>query len=167
MEAIKLKPRSQPFELSLRIRHPSLDPAVISRELGIEAEHSFRAGDPRPSRSGLTPTSVHADSYWLGALQPAEWPAQLPIALQPLMQLTPERLGVPSTRSLGWALSLHAARFFKTHAQFLQRIRADGATLSLLVTIAAAAASHFSLVPEASRVFSELGIVLEFEFATL
>lgn len=73
MEARKLSnPRASPFQRSLRVRHPSLDPAEISRQLRMKAEHCFRAGDPRLSRSGLAPASVHAESYWLGALNPAE-----------------------------------------------------------------------------------------------
>lgn len=75
MEARKLSdPRTSPFQLSLRVRHPSLDPAEISRQLRTKAEHSLCAGDPRLSRSGLAPASVHTESYWLGALNPAEWP---------------------------------------------------------------------------------------------
>jgi hypothetical protein len=31
----------------VRIRHPSIDPADLSREFKIEPEHSFRAGDAR------------------------------------------------------------------------------------------------------------------------
>ena len=51
MEARRASQPSYPFQLSLRIRHPSIDPASISRELQIEPEHSFRAGDPRESRA--------------------------------------------------------------------------------------------------------------------
>jgi hypothetical protein len=60
-----------PFQLSLRIKHPSMDPADISKELGIEPEHSFRAGQPRHSKSGLGAAAVHASSYWLAPLHPA------------------------------------------------------------------------------------------------
>jgi len=52
MEAQKIpKATPQAYQLSLRIRHPSMDPADISRALNIEAEHSFRAGDSRVRRS--------------------------------------------------------------------------------------------------------------------
>jgi len=164
MEARKLSnPRSSPFHLSLRIRHPSLDPADISRELRIGPEHSFRAGDPRHSRSGLAPASVHADSYWLGALNPAEWSADPSLADDPLVKIARERLGAES-RSLGWALSLCARRFFSVHGALLRRIRTEGGQVSVLVTVSAPEASGFSLSPEVSRVFSELGIALEFEF---
>ncbi len=60
--------RVAPFEISLRVRHPSIDPKLISRELKVEPEHCFRAGDPRESTSGIAATSVHAESYWLGSL---------------------------------------------------------------------------------------------------
>lgn len=68
--------------------------------------------------------------------------------------------------SLGWALSLCALRFFSVHAPLLRRIRTEGGQVSVLVTISTADASSFSLMPEVSRVFSELGIALEFEFVS-
>jgi hypothetical protein len=39
--------QATPFQLSLHVRHPSVDPEEISRELGLEATESFRAGGPR------------------------------------------------------------------------------------------------------------------------
>jgi hypothetical protein len=166
MEARKLSnPRASPFQLSLRVRHPSLDPAEISRQLRMEAEHCFRAGDPRLSRSGLAPASVHTESYWLGALNPAEWPAGPAAADDPLVKIARERLAAVSC-SLGWALSLCALRFFSVHAPLLRRIRIEGGQVSVPVTISTADASSFSLMPEVSRVFSELGIALEFEFVS-
>ena len=35
------------IQLSLRIRHPDIDPDGISAALGLEPEHCFRAGEPR------------------------------------------------------------------------------------------------------------------------
>lgn len=165
MEARKLRQaESEPFQLSLRIRHPSLDPEELSRELNIEATHCFRAGDPRASRSGIA--SVHPESYWLGALNTASWPADVTF---PEMQRLPageeERIGVVALRSLGWVLSL-STRFFSAHAATLRRIAAEGGQMSLLVTASAEGLSGFSLAPAVSRVFSELGITLEFEFTT-
>lgn len=60
MAAPKLATRQPlPFQLSLRIRHPSIDPEEISKGLGIEPEHTFRAGQPRHSKSGVAPATVH------------------------------------------------------------------------------------------------------------
>jgi len=164
MEARKLRqPDSEPFQLSLRIRHPSVDPDELSREFSIEAAHCFRAGDPRPSRTGIA--SVHPESYWLGALSAANWPVDVtsPGALRLLA--AQERLGVVATRSLGWALSL-STRFFSAHADTLRRIVAESGQVSLLITAPAGELSGFSLAPSVSRVFSELGITLEFEFTS-
>jgi hypothetical protein len=166
MEARKLsKSDPQPFQLSLRIRHPSMDPADLSREFKIESEHSFRAGDPRPPRSGVAPASVHAESYWLGALNPARWPPDISFPGHPRLQIAQKGLGTAATKSLGWALSLSATAFFHSHAELLRRIRSEGGQISLLVALSPGEMSSFSIVPEVSRVFGELGITIEFEFA--
>src|SRR5262249_32845731 len=74
MEARKLGAAAEsPFQLSLRIRHPSMDPAEISRELHLESVHSFRAGEPRESSSKVATASVHAESYWLASLDTRSW----------------------------------------------------------------------------------------------
>jgi hypothetical protein len=164
MEARKLSNvDAELLQLSLRIRHPSLDPADLSREFRIEAEHSFRAGDPRPSRSGLAPASVHAESYWLGALNPASW-IRLPFA-DPRLQLAQQGLGAVMSRSLGSALTL-TARFLSLHAETLQRICAEGGQISLLVAVPSGEVSSFSIAPEVSRIFGELGVALEFELTS-
>ncbi|MGH9644757.1 MAG: hypothetical protein ACRD3Q_20320 [Terriglobales bacterium] len=116
--------------MSLRIRHPSMDPEEISRGLGIAPEHSFQAGQPR---SGGARGAVHTESYWIGILKPIS-----PVDLSPFVdqrarmaqkQLDAARL------SLTWALSLGAARVLASHKDLLRRIRAEGGEARLLVTI--------------------------------
>jgi hypothetical protein len=138
------------MQLSLRIRHPSMDPALISRELAIQAEHSFRAGEPRHSRSGLAP-SVHGETYWLGVLEPSTWLVDL------------EKLHSAGSQSLAWTLSLCATRFRVKHSVLLRQIRADGGHVSLIIALAASVVTSFSITPDISRTCSELGITLEFE----
>ena len=109
MEASKLtKPQLPPFELSLRIRHPSVDPAELSRELALDAEHSFRAGEPRRSRGDASPASVYAESYWLGTLDPTSWPADAWFSGHADLDFAVRELRKSATRSLGWALSFSA-----------------------------------------------------------
>jgi hypothetical protein len=164
MEARKLsKSDPQPFQLSLRIRHPSIDPAELSRELEIEAEHSYRAGDPRPLRSGIAPASLHAESYWLGALDPVKWPPDISFPGHPKLQIAAEHLRSMATNSFSVALSMSTTRFFSKHATLLRRISSEGGQISLLVTLSASAVGSFSLMPEVSRAFGELGITVEFE----
>jgi hypothetical protein len=171
MEARKLPiSRPRPFQLSLRIRHPSLDPSELSREFRIEPVHCFRAGDPRPSRSGLTPASVHTESYWLGALSVAG-PAggggpPLSIPEPFLEMMASRRVWATPTNSLGWALFLIARQFFTAHAPALRRIRREGGQIALLVTLSSGDVTGFSLSPDVGRVLSDLGVAIEFEFAS-
>jgi hypothetical protein len=164
MAATKLATlHSLPFHLSLRIKHPSLDPAEISKELGIEAEHSFRAGQPRHSKSGLAATAVHTESYWLAPLNPASWFGLVPFAPLPKSLISQSMIDAAITRNLATALGLCAVRFNSAHAALLRAIRAEGGEISLLVTISPTAVSSFNLPPQVSRTFGELGITLEFE----
>jgi hypothetical protein len=152
-----------PFQLSLRIRHPSMDPADISKELRIEPEYSFRAGQPRPSKSGLVPAAVYGESYWLAPVNPAARLGNPPFAEPLKLAITQEHIDAAIARNLTGALGLCAMGFTKTHAQLLRTIRSEGGEISLLVTLSPAAVNTFSLQPEVSRMFGEIGITLEFE----
>jgi hypothetical protein len=150
------------FQLSLRIRHPSLDPEEITRALGVEPAHSFRAGAPRSSGK---PASAHTQSYWLGALPPIASSAALALPEDRWSEVAQKQL-TAATKNLGWALAFNAGRFCKLHAEILRRIRAEGGEVTLLVTTFGAEASSFTLAPEASQLFGELGIALEFDLAS-
>jgi hypothetical protein len=164
MEARKLsKSEPPPFELSLRIRHPSMDPADLSRQIGIEATHSFRAGEPRQSHSGQSTASVYGESYWLGILDSTAWPAAHWLSGFANMELAQKAHDETVVRSLGWALSMTARRLLRTNAALLERIRNEGGQVGLLVALTPTAVDGFSLTPEVSRMFSDLGITLEFE----
>jgi hypothetical protein len=158
--------QSPPFQLSLRIKHPSLDPADISKELGIDPEHSFRAGQPRRSKSGLTPAAVHTESYWLAPLDPASWFGSAPFEPLPNRPISQNIIDTAVARNLAWALGLCAARFNEAHAAWLQTICSQGGEISLLVTLSSTAVNAFSLRPQVSRMFGEMGISLEFEITT-
>jgi hypothetical protein len=159
-----LNPQANSFELSLRIRHPFMDPAVLSRELGLEPESSFRVGDPRPPQSDHAPVTVHAESYWLAVLDPSSWLVDVSFAARSTSARAHRNMGVAAARSLGLALSLSAMRLRSAHAVLLNQIRSEGGQASLLIALFPAAMSDFSLTPDVSRIFSELGVALEFEF---
>ena len=58
------------FTVSLRIRHPNIAPAEITRNLGIEPLHSWRAGDPRLDAAGGETSGTYRDSYRMARLMP-------------------------------------------------------------------------------------------------
>jgi hypothetical protein len=162
MEATKrAKLQPVPYQLSLRIRHPSMDPALISRELRIEPEHSFQAGQVRQLRSRAAP-AVHTQSYWLAALNPAAWLENLSPE-PPAFATVQKHMDAAVASNLTWALSMCALRLRRSHGSLLQTIRSEGGEISLLVTLSSTAANSFNLAPEVSRTCGELGITLEFE----
>jgi hypothetical protein len=159
MEARRASQPSYPFQLSLRIRHPSIDPASISHELQIEPEHSFRAGDPRESRS-VAATSVHADSYWLATLD-----------LSALLLGTPETaLVAGQTHAIAFSaldtvLAILVSSVLRRHAQFFHRMQSEGGEVRLIVAISARKSRGFTLTPQLSKALGELRIPVDFELA--
>jgi hypothetical protein len=163
MPAPKLSKSQAPaFHLSLRIRHPSMDPALITRELRLTPEHTFRVGEPRQSRSGLA-TTLQTESYWLAALNPTAWLGDSPFVVPAILAALEPPASAAVSKNLGWALSLCATRLSKVHGQWLRQIRSDGGQVSLLVAVAPDSVSSFTLAPEVSRIFGELGVAVEFE----
>jgi len=144
-----------PFELSLRIRHPSMRPADLSRELGLEAKHSFCAGEPREVRGKpASPVSVHAESYWLGSLDATAWPAD------PWLSA-----GDSVTRNLGSAIAFGVVRFLRAKSALFERLHKEGGEVSLLVSLSPTAVGSFTLQPEVTRTLGELKVAVEFEMA--
>ena len=45
-----------------------MDPALISKELRIEPEYSFQAGQPRHLRSSIAPAAVHTESELISSV---------------------------------------------------------------------------------------------------
>jgi hypothetical protein len=159
------KAASDLFQLSLRIRHPSIDPAEISRELGLEADHSFRAGEPRRPASTLGSAAVHTQSYWLARMDPSMWPGDpdiLPAAIQGALLVSGREqlwIGTPEV-----ALTMCSAILVRNHAAFVRRIQSEGGDVSLLLELSPDIRG-FTLTPAVSRALSELGIAIDFEIS--
>jgi hypothetical protein len=56
------------FSVALRLRHPHIDPAELTRHLGIEPQHAWRAGEQRRLESGEPGQGVYRETYWVGLL---------------------------------------------------------------------------------------------------
>jgi hypothetical protein len=161
-----LRERPRSFELALRVRHPSMDPAAISRELRLKPEHSFKAGDPRESGSGNAATAVHSESYWLATLDPGEWPAEQLSSFEfpgvPRSAIAKERMRFLD--SLGMALAVGTMHYLRAHADFLRRVQTEGGDVGLIVELPANSAQSFTLTPQVAKVLADFGISVDFEF---
>jgi hypothetical protein len=152
-----------PYQISLRIRHPSIDPAHISRELKLEPEHCFKAGDPRESSSGSALTSMHAESYWLAALPSATALAGFSGSRTKIGR---ERLQSAASASITMALDSLIVSFLRQHAEFIRKLQNEEAQVTLLLELSRQSVSGFTLSPQFMRTLSELGIGVDLDFTT-
>ena len=133
------------YSVSLRVRHPSLDPAELTRALRLEPLHCWRAGEPRRSDTGAALGGEHHDSYWAAplpgeAVGAAAFPLELFLGRQ-LLQLG-------------------------RHRELLDRLRAEGGQVSLLVEISPDESAVLTLGTAVSRQLADLNIELEFQFVS-
>lgn len=131
------------YAVSLRVRHPNVDPAVLTSTLHLEPLHSWRAGEPRHSVTGAVLGGEHRDSYWSAPLPgQAVGAAAFPLELflgQQLVQLS-------------------------RHREFLARLQDESGQISLLIEISVAENAVLTLSTSVSRKLAELNIELEFQF---
>ena len=60
-----MQPIARSFQLALSITHPEIDPAEITRTLGLKPTgRTHRAGTPRTTPDGTPREGVWPDSYW-------------------------------------------------------------------------------------------------------
>lgn len=102
------------FTISLRIRHPTIDPAVITETLGIQPQHCWKAGEPRDA-AGADRAGVYRDSYWIGRLLDEP-------------QLSSEELSVES-------LLLRTLTQLRRSQSFLEQLSAGGSVAELFVSV--------------------------------
>jgi hypothetical protein len=162
MEAHRASPQpSYPFQLSLRIRHPSIDPEQVSRQLGIDAEYSFRAGEPREAGRG-TVTPVHGESYWLATLDPATLLLGTTFDLGLIPAVNPQTHAM-ALGALDSALIVLTSSVLRRHAEFFRRLQSEGGEVRLIVAVSARKARGFTLTPHLGKALSDLRIPVDFE----
>jgi hypothetical protein len=103
------------FTVSLRIRHPRIDPATITATLGIQPQHTWRAGQPRCDPAGAELGGAHHDSYWMGRLMDEP-------------QLSSDSVSVEG-------VILKTLRQLRRAQPFLEQLRAEGGVAELFVSL--------------------------------
>jgi len=103
------------FTVSLRIRHPSIEPSSITEMLGIEPQHTWKAGEPRRDPGSGDRAGVYRESYWMGRLmeEPQLSSAQVSVETVLLQTLTQLRRSQP----------------------FLEQLSADGGVAELSISL--------------------------------
>ena len=131
------------FTISLRIRHPSIDPLMITKTLGIEPQHTWKPGDARCSPAGEALEGNHRESYWMARLMPE-----------------PE---LSSGRSSVESVLLHTlAQLRRSHA-FLEQLGRDGGMAELHVSLFARENFRLDLSAETLITLGRLGLAVALE----
>jgi hypothetical protein len=177
MQARKVsEPAATPIQLSLRIRHPDVDPEEISTSLGLTPEHCFKAGDSRSARAGSRSSARHTQTYWLAPITAEALPDLLePTFLAAIAARNLDRsIAVTAqdveeaTRKVRYrnveALLLHFLQRLVAQQSFLQKIQAGGGDVSLIMVIDRESAGDFTLPVALARLLVQLGISIEFNF---
>ncbi len=134
------------FTLSLRIRHPSIEPAEITRNLGIEPQHTWRAGDPRRDAAGGELPGTYRESYWMGGLMAKP-------------ELAADQVGVESE-------VLRTLALLRRSFGFLVTLKADGGLAELHVSIFARDDFNLEFLPESLSLLGRLGLTVAVEVKT-
>jgi hypothetical protein len=131
------------FTMSLRIRHPTVDPAEITRHLGIEPQHVWRAGEPRRDPAGSEVGGTYRESYWMGRLMASP-------------QLASDHVGVESE-------ILRTLAQLRRSFGFLETLKLEGGVAELHVSIFAREEFRLELVPESLALLGRLGLTVALE----
>jgi hypothetical protein len=172
---------TSPFTLSLRIKHPSIDPQIITDELQLTPEHAWACGEPRTSDAGAVLGGKRRNSYWSAALPPMSRSELLSAILEPHHHAptaaTPE--SIRKLAELGMssfpktppappsALSQHLFAqllLLKRRRPFFDRLEKEGGEVSLSIEIDVSDGVSFTLEPALGRLVGDLGLQLDFEF---
>ncbi|SRR5258708_17222757 len=131
------------FTISLRIRHPSIEPLAITKTLGIEPQHTWKAGDARRGPAGEALEGSYRESYWMAILMPES-------------ELSSGRSTVEST------LLQTLAQLRRAHA-FLAELGTDGGVAELHVSLFARENFRLDLSAETLGALGRLGLAVALE----
>ena len=128
------------FTVSLRIRHPGIDPVTITETLGIEPQHTWRAGQPRRDPAGAELGGAHRDSYWMGRLMDEP-------------QLSSDCASVEG-------MILKILSQLRRAQPFLEQLNAQGAVAELLVSLYARKDFRLELPSESLTLLGRLHLAI-------
>jgi hypothetical protein len=97
------------FRISLRVRHPAMDPKQISDELAIEPKRFWKAGEPRQNPAGMPLAGFNRETYWMAEIAAGRWPLKVNEAIY------------------------DALKMLARHRSFLHRLREKGGTAEFFV----------------------------------
>jgi hypothetical protein len=128
------------FTISLRLRHPSIDPSAITQTLGIQPQHTWKVGDVRRDPGGAALGGVYRESYWMGRLMDEPQHSSSRVSVESVLLQTLAHL----RRSQG----------------FLERLDAEGGVAELHVSLFAREDFRLELSARSLALLGRLGLAV-------
>ncbi len=131
------------FMMSLRVRHPRIDPAEITSALRLEPQHTWRAGDVRRDSAGIDLGGTYRESYWMGRMMPKP-------------ELARDDVGIESEilRTLGT---------LRRSFDLLGRLKDEGGSAELHISLYARDEFRLEFLPESLSLLGRLGLTVALE----
>lgn len=126
------------YQVALRIWHPSVDPAVITKSLGLKPAVAHRVGDPRVAPKGQPLGGLYAETYW--HCDPFDYGER------------------PSTDGLAEDAVTEVLTVLRPHSRFLLLLREQGGRLMLQISSFSARNYAIELPPPLMAELSSLGL---------
>jgi hypothetical protein len=142
------------YTVSLRIRHPSIDPEELTEKLGFAPHYSWRAGDPKRDASGEPGEGTYRETYWFG---------RLPSMSLGTIADTP--LGAIPDLPLEGAIMLALLRLQRAD-EFWSALVASGGTARVIVEIYGGRDLTLDLSPPTLAMLARLGLAISVDVHT-
>lgn len=126
------------FTVSLSIRHPSMAPSRITEALGVEPQHTWKAGDTRRDSTGGDLAGVYRETFWVGRLM--EEP-----------QLSSAAISVES-------VLLQTLTQLRRSQPFLEQLSTDGGVAELSISLFARENFRLELSADSLALLGRLGL---------
>ena len=147
---------SQGLSVSLKIRHPHIDPALLTRELGIEPQYCWQAGDLRPPEFGASSQERFRESYWVARINPPDYAERLATPAFP----SSTQSGLPSLMFFSSLLLL------KRKSALWERLRSEGGQAELMISLLVDENFRLDLPPELLALLSATGMSVSIDVVT-
>ena len=131
------------FAVSLRFKHPVMDPAVITRQLHRRPTRAWKVGDTRRTPTGTELPGTYRETYWYRRLTPAGPLSSKRTSLENFLARLQSRL--------------------RPHARFFRRVRLGGGNVELFIGVFGQKNYGFELPAPLLSEFGRIGISLSFD----
>lgn len=130
------------FSVSLRLKHPKIDPQIITHQLRRRPTRAWKVGDPRKTPIGTPLPGSYRETYWYRTL-------------------TGGALSSKRTRLEDYLDQLRSR--LRPHAPFFRRVRSGGGNAELFIGIFGRRNYGYELSAPLLYEFGRIGLSLSFD----